>query len=431
MPTDWPLGLRIFNQQGITPKIFLFKAITIYFQDRAIFMQTVIGFVGSFGSGCSYLSKRYVEPKGYTYISLSEILRTEYNTPAISQDDKGTRNQTRQMLQEFGDKIRKEKGNNHLAKKALDRINGDEHASKCIIDSFRHPAEIDMIRSSVPEFYLFSVYADYETRWVRVKNKYKDNPRSFADDDKRDQDEPFEYGQKVRDCFLKADIAVSNNESIFDGNNIDLKMKAKFDKYISLIEKRSCFVPDEAEALMVIAYANSIRSSCRKRKVGAVLVDIFGQVFSTGFNEVPKDSDPCTKMYGTCYRDHLRKEFSNQISALIRDDDLCTEINRLVKLEYKNIDHCRALHAEEQAILSVARTGSGLALRGSHLYSTTYPCNLCANKISQVGITQVTYLEPYPMEDAKLILSKNKVNTTPFEGVLFNGYFRFLKGGNE
>ena len=44
------------------------------------------------------------------------------------------------------------------------------------------------------------------------------------------------------------------------------------------------------------------------------------------------------------------------------------------------LDYCRALHAEENAILNVARFGSSIALRGAVLYTTTYPCNLCANK---------------------------------------------------
>jgi len=206
-------------------------------------------------------------------------------------------------------------------------------------------------------------------------------------------------------------------------------MQALFEKYQGLIEKRRRFIPTESEALMVTAYANSIRSSCRKRKVGAVLIDAFGQIFSTGFNEVPKDSAPCNQQYGKCYRDHLRSSFSEEICLLIDNEDRCKDVNALIRSRYKNLDCCRALHAEEQAILSVARTGSAVALRKSHLFSTTYPCNLCANKIAQVGISKVTYLEPYPMEEAKEILNSNSIETEPFEGILFNGYFRFQKDG--
>jgi deoxycytidylate deaminase len=50
---------------------------------------------------------------------------------------------------------------------------------------------------------------------------------------------------------------------------------------------------------------------------------------------------------------------------------------------------------------------------------------LCANKIVQVGIKKVIYVEAYPQEEAKTILAD--VDLEPFEGVLYNGYFRFMR----
>ena len=41
----------------------------------------VIGLVGPFGSGCSYIARKILEEEfGYIYISLSDILREEYYT---------------------------------------------------------------------------------------------------------------------------------------------------------------------------------------------------------------------------------------------------------------------------------------------------------------------------------------------------------------
>ena len=68
-------------------------------------------------------------------------------------------------------------------------------------------------------------------------------------------------------------------------------------------------------------------------------------------------------------------------------------------------------------------TSMGLAT----LYTTTYPCNLCANKIAQVGIRNIVYFEPYPMEEAKNILNKHNIKQTPFEGVTYNGYSRLME----
>lgn len=91
------------------------------------------------------------------------------------------------------------------------------------------------------------------------------------------------------------------------------------------------------------------------------------------------------------------------------------------------LDYCRALHAEETAIVNMARLGGSKNLNNATLYTTTYPCNLCANKIAQVGIRQLVYFEPYPQKEAKLILEAHKVKQIPFEGVTFNGYFRFME----
>ena len=60
---------------------------------------------------------------------------------------------------------------------------------------------------------------------------------------------------------------------------------------------------------MAMAYAASKRSSCEKRKVGAVIVDELGTVISSGFNEVPRLDTPCRGKYGECYRDKIRERF--------------------------------------------------------------------------------------------------------------------------
>jgi cytidine deaminase len=54
----------------------------------------------------------------------------------------------------------------------------------------------------------------------------------------------------------------------------------------------------------------------------------------------------------------------------------------------------RAVHAEMAAILDAARRGQ--AIRGSTLYTTTFPCHNCAKHIVGAGIEQVVYIAPYP-----------------------------------
>jgi len=87
---------------------------------------------------------------------------------------------------------------------------------------------------------------------------------------------------------------------------------------------------------------------------------------------------------------------------------------------------CRALHAEENAILYLARDGSGVPSNGT-LYTTTFPCSLCANKIAAVGLKKVVFAEPYPMPEALEVLTQNQVEVVKFQGVKSSAFFRLYR----
>ena len=61
----------------------------------------------------------------------------------------------------------------------------------------------------------------------------------------------------------------------------------------------------------------------------------------------------------------------------------------------------RIIHAEMSAISDAAR--KGVAIQGATLYSTTFPCHLCAKHIVASGIKRVVYLEPYPKSYANAL----------------------------
>lgn len=115
------------------------------------------------------------------------------------------------------------------------------------------------------------------------------------------------------------------------------------------------------------------------------------------------------------------------MNDILHDTELTSKVSKTIKNNSKMLDYCRALHAEESAIINMARLSVSADLSGATLYTTTYPCNLCANKIAQVGIKHIIYYEPYPQEEAKNILNKHNVKQIPFEGITFNGYFRFME----
>lgn len=381
----------------------------------------VIGLVGPFGSGCSYVANKIVENHGYVYLSLSDVLREEYK-----KENPKKRKIERKDLQNFGDKIREENGADYLAKVICEKI-GQDKTQNYVVDSIRNPEEINCLRKSFAEFFLVGVFAEPELRWGRVKGKYDEDRRNFDEDDKRDSNGGVEYGQRVTDSFRMADIILLNNENIVEGNKNEEIFLAKLKQKVYLIEGKESFVPTYIETNMAIAYAASMRSSCLKRKVGAVIVDITGDVFSSGYNEVPAANNTCKCEYGMCYRDKLKKDYKENLKSVIKREKEREASYALFKQNFKILDYCRALHAEENAILNVARVGASAALPTSTLFTTTYPCNLCANKIAQVGIKHIVYFEPYPMKEAKKILEDKGVEQEPFEGVTYNGYFRLME----
>lgn len=395
---------------GITAYYFELKVLTL--------SKFIIGMTGAFGSGCSMIAKTFIANGVFKYISLSEYLKRLY------QEEYGVPFTDRKQLQDYGDKIRSEKGIGILAEMVIHEIEETHDTEYFVVDSIRNPGEIEKFRSQYPDFYLFGIFADKDKRWDRVHEIYKDNLAEFNVDEKRDKGlGESAIGQNVSDCFYNADAVISNNDVIQGKNEHYKLMKEKVSKYVELFKNPGQELPNDDESIMAMAYANGLRSHCLKRKVGAVIIDQFGNSFSSGYNEVPIGEKTCEEKHDGCYRDYRKEELSNELAPYINDPK---NIKKAVS-KFKILDLCRSLHAEENAIINIARFGSSSALMGATLYTTTYPCNLCANKIAQVGIKKIVYFEPYPVIQARATLDRNNVEQKPFEGVTFRSYFKVFK----
>ncbi len=386
----------------------------------------IIGLTGSIGSGCSYVAEEILKPLGYEFASLSKKLKEEFSPPTGT-DQSGLR----RAYQDFGDKQRREEGNNYFARLVCEKIKAatEENGSqKWIVDSIRNPDEVHWLRKQFPNFFLFGVYATKDRRWERKESDYGGNKRSFDEDDERDTGRTSDkHGQRVEDCFAEADVVFSNDEDFKVPRNKRFEsLDGKVKSYLRLVsDPLSRQQPKQAETLMTAAYTVSQQSSCLKRKVGAVIVDSVGTIISSGFNEVPWHYNPCTDDFGKCGRTHEWERISAIMTAkfptLAEDGN---DVMGSLKRELRMLDRCRALHAEENAIVSLARNGRSVPLKECTLYATTYPCRQCANKIVNLGLKRVVYLEPYPDQEAKVILREGNVEDEFFEGITFKAYSR-------
>ncbi len=138
--------------------------------------------------------------------------------------------------------------------------------------------------------------------------------------------------------------------------------------------------PSWDEYFSDVARLVSTRSTCLRRKVGAVIVRD-KRILSTGYNGAPSKTKHCIEV--GCMRDELNIP-SGQRHEL-----------------------CRGLHAEQNALLQAALCG--ISLKDSTIYITNQPCIICAKMIINVGIKEVVILDSYPDDLAKEMLEEAKV----------------------
>ncbi len=125
--------------------------------------------------------------------------------------------------------------------------------------------------------------------------------------------------------------------------------------------------PSWQKYFMEMAYLASQRSTCLRRKVGAVLVRD-NQILSTGYNGSPKNISHCSET--GCLREKLNVPAGEKHEL------------------------CRGVHAEQNAIIQCAINGT--STRNAVLYCTNQPCSICAKLIINAEIKIVYISETYP-----------------------------------
>jgi dCMP deaminase len=68
---------------------------------------------------------------------------------------------------------------------------------------------------------------------------------------------------------------------------------------------------------------------------------------------------------------------------------------------------CRALHAEQNALIQASLYGISVA--GSTLYATNQPCLICAKMLINAGIKEIVIAAGYPDEMAMEFLMAAKI----------------------
>jgi dCMP deaminase len=123
--------------------------------------------------------------------------------------------------------------------------------------------------------------------------------------------------------------------------------------------------PEWDEYFLKLAMLVAERSTCQHHHVGAVVVRD-KHVIATGYNGAPAGMKDCLEL--GCLRDELGVASGTRHEL------------------------CRAIHAEQNAIIQTALHGGGM--EGVTIYCTHTPCVLCAKMLVNCKITRfVTFIE--------------------------------------
>lgn len=131
---------------------------------------------------------------------------------------------------------------------------------------------------------------------------------------------------------------------------------------------------DLHEFYINVAELTAGRSTCARKKVGAILVKD-DRIISTGYNGVLSGAPHCEDMF----------------FGKINWD--CASLDSKISQEHHKFSSIEEVHAEQNVIAFAAR--HGVVTEGCTLYITLAPCPDCSKLIAAAGITTVVYHHEY------------------------------------
>lgn len=141
---------------------------------------------------------------------------------------------------------------------------------------------------------------------------------------------------------------------------------------------KRCPRPDWDRYFARIVDDISLRSTCYRRRVGALIVNCEREIVASGYNGNVRG-------YGHC------------------EDIGCIKDEMGFKSGEGN-DWCTAVHAEQNALLQ-----AGKGSRGSTMYINAFPCKICARLIVNAGIVKVVISGEYTDRDGLKILESSNI----------------------
>lgn len=321
-----------------------------------------------------------------------------------------------------------------------------------VVDAIRNPLEALFFQDRYSSFFLMAVSAPEIDRQNRLRElKYSESDIESIDHNEytpHDLDKTDFYTvQDIQACLQRADLYISNPNVTTKVNEYQ-ELANQLIRFVSLIRRPGIVTPSAIERCMQIAYTAKLNSGCISRQVGAVVTDRNFSVRSIGWNDVPQGQVPCNlrnrddllegsdssayshfeKTDGK-YLEHFTASSKHFPLVLAggRNKSFCFKSEYNAFKKEKNQVHTRSLHAEENAFLQISKYGLA-SIEGGILFTTASPCELCAKKAYQLGITKIFFIDPYPGIALDHILQGGSMNPalTLFSGAIGRAFHKLF-----
>jgi dCMP deaminase len=259
----------------------------------------ILGVSGLNGAGKGELVA-FLEARSFYPLSLSDVIRDELRARGLEE--------SRERMIETGTAIREADGPGELAERLAAKL-VPEH--NYVIDSIRHPAEVEVLRANTDRFRLIWVEADEQTRLARIRARRRDGDPTTLDElralESRELGSSDPAAQQLLAVRELADSTVENDGTL-----------EQLHESVQRIIERSFFFerPSWDEYFMAIAQVVASRSNCVKRKVAAVIT-LDRRIISTGYNGTPRGVRNCNE--GGCPRCNAFAERGTRL-----DECLCS-----------------------------------------------------------------------------------------------------------
>lgn len=168
--------------------------------------QVIVGLVGLPGAGKTTVAS-YLQNQGFEIITLSDFIKKEVQKARLSP--------TREVLQRYGNRMRRQYGPQILAQLAIKKIQKDK-TKRAVIDGIRNMYEVRFLQIE-NNFQFIGVRARPKIRYERVRKKRGAKKvgsySEFLRHEKREDTlGSREVGLRVKECLQMASFYIDNNK---------------------------------------------------------------------------------------------------------------------------------------------------------------------------------------------------------------------------